>query len=79
MIYNYCIKTLQLGYTWYGAAFQGTGIGTKHCKFLLLEFALKNWEWKELSSGPTIKNQRSIAANEKYWMYGRRCIEKQTI
>ena len=31
-------KTMQLGYTWYGAEFHGTGLN-KHCKYLLLEFA----------------------------------------
>ena len=33
-------KTLQLGYTWYGKKFQGTGLN-KHCKFLLLSFAFE--------------------------------------
>src|SRR4026207_1640816 len=34
------LKTWQLGYTWYGKAFQGTGLN-KHCKFLLLSFAFE--------------------------------------
>ena len=35
-------KTVQLGFTWYGKSFQGTGLN-KNCKFVLLEFAfLKN-------------------------------------
>ncbi len=34
-------KTLQLGYTWYGKHFQGTGLN-KHCKFLLLHMPSKH-------------------------------------
>src|SRR5690606_39120362 len=37
---NNHFKTLQLGYTWYGKKFQGTGLN-KHCKFLLLSFAFE--------------------------------------
>ncbi len=33
-------KTLQLGYTWYGKAFQGTGLN-KNAKYLLLQFAFE--------------------------------------
>ena len=34
---NLPFKTIQLGYTWYGNKFHGTGLN-KHCKFLLLQF-----------------------------------------
>ncbi len=34
-------KTLNLGYTWYGSKFHGSGLN-KHCKYLLLTFALEN-------------------------------------
>ncbi|MBS1683608.1 MAG: GNAT family N-acetyltransferase [Bacteroidetes bacterium] len=34
-------QTLQLGYTWYGKEFQGTGLN-RHCKFLLLQFAFED-------------------------------------
>jgi len=37
-------QVMQLGYTWYGKKFQGTGLN-KHCKYLLLEFAFEKWEW----------------------------------
>jgi N-acetyltransferase len=33
-------NTVQLGYTWYGKDFQGTGLN-KNCKLLLLEFAFE--------------------------------------
>ena len=34
------LQTIQLGYTWYGKKFQGTGLN-KHCKYLLLSFAFE--------------------------------------
>src|SRR6185312_2457119 len=34
------LQTLQLGYTWYGERFRGTGLN-KHCKFLLLRLAFE--------------------------------------
>jgi RimJ/RimL family protein N-acetyltransferase len=37
---NFNFKTIQLGYTWYGKDFRGTGLN-KHCKFLLLQFAFE--------------------------------------
>ena len=36
-------KTLQLGYTWYGRAFQGTVLN-KNCKLLLQQFAFEELE-----------------------------------
>lgn len=33
-------NTIQLGYTWYGKDFQGTGLN-KNCKLLLLQFAFE--------------------------------------
>ena len=54
-------KTLQLGYTWYGAAFQGTGLN-KHCKFLLLEFAFEELGMERVEFRADNNNQRSIAA-----------------
>jgi hypothetical protein len=41
---NLEFKTLLLGFTWYGKQFRGTGLN-KHCKYLLLQFALKLLEW----------------------------------
>ena len=54
-------KTLQLGYTWYGKAFQGTGLN-KHCKFLLLEFAFEEIGMERVEFRADNNNQRSIAA-----------------
>ena len=54
-------KTLQLGYTWYGKSFQGTGLN-KHCKYLLLEFAFEHIGMERVEFRADNNNQRSIAA-----------------
>ncbi len=54
-------KVLQLGYTWYGKKFQGTGLN-KHCKFLLLEFAFEKLGMERVEFRADNDNQRSIAA-----------------
>jgi RimJ/RimL family protein N-acetyltransferase len=52
---------LQLGYTWYGKEFQGTGIN-KTCKYLLLEFAFDTLKMERVEFRADNKNQRSINA-----------------
>ena len=54
-------KTLQLGYTWYGSAFRGTGLN-KHCKFLLLQFAFETLGMERVEFRADNNNERSIAA-----------------
>lgn len=54
-------KVLQLGYTWYGKKFQGTGLN-KHCKFLLLSFAFEILEMERVEFRADNNNARSIAA-----------------
>jgi RimJ/RimL family protein N-acetyltransferase len=54
-------QTLQLGYTWYGSAFQGTGLN-KHCKFLLLQFAFENIDVIRVEFRADNNNKKSIAA-----------------
>jgi len=54
-------QTLQLGYTWYGEEFQGTGLN-KNCKYLLLEFAFEKWQMERVEFRADNENQRSIAA-----------------
>jgi RimJ/RimL family protein N-acetyltransferase len=54
-------KTLQLGYTWYGSEFQGTGLN-QHCKFLLLEFAFEKMGIERVEFRADNNNARSIAA-----------------
>ncbi|PXY43518.1 GNAT family N-acetyltransferase [Flavobacterium hydrophilum] len=58
---NLDFKTLQLGYTWYGSAFRGTGLN-KHCKFLLLQFAFETLGLERVEFRADNNNERSIAA-----------------
>ena len=53
--------TVQLGFTWYGKDFQGTGLN-KHCKYLLLEFAFEKMEVYRVEFRADFRNKRSIAA-----------------
>ncbi len=52
---------LQLGYTWYGKKFQGTGLN-KHCKFLLLQFAFETMGMQRVEFRADNSNEKSIAA-----------------
>lgn len=54
-------QALQLGYTWYGKKFQGTGLN-KHCKYLLLRFAFEEMGMLRVEFRADNNNQRSIAA-----------------
>ena len=54
-------KTVQLGYTWYGKNFQGTGLN-KHCKFLLFHFVFETLQFERLELRADNDNARSIAA-----------------
>lgn len=58
---NLPFKTLQLGYTWYGQNFHGTGLN-KHCKFLLLTFAFEKLAMERVEFRADNNNKRSIAA-----------------
>ncbi len=57
-------KTLQLGYTWYGKNFQGTGLNL-HCKFLLLQFAFDTMKMERVEFRADADNAKSIAAMKK--------------
>ena len=54
-------QMLQLGYTWYGGKFRGTGLN-KHCKFLLLQFAFEYLQMERVEFRADARNERSIAA-----------------
>lgn len=54
-------ETVQLGYTWYGTKFQGTGLN-KHCKYLLLQFAFEQIGFQRVEFRADNNNARSIAA-----------------
>lgn len=53
--------TIQLGYTWYGKDFRGTGLN-KHCKFLLLQLAFEELGMERVEFRADARNERSIAA-----------------
>jgi RimJ/RimL family protein N-acetyltransferase len=54
-------QTLQLGYTWYGERFHGTGLN-KHCKMLLLSFAFEQVGVERVEFRANNLNKHSIAA-----------------
>ncbi len=54
-------KTLQLGFTWYGKQYQGTGLN-KRCKLLLLSFAFEKMGMERVEFRADNTNERSIAA-----------------
>ena len=58
---NFPFKTVQLGYTWSGKDFRGTGLN-KHCKFLLLCFAFETLGMERVEFRADNNNERSIAA-----------------
>lgn len=51
----------QLGYTWYGNAFQRTGLN-RHCKFLLLSYVFENWGLERCEFRADANNAPSITA-----------------
>jgi RimJ/RimL family protein N-acetyltransferase len=55
------VKTIEIGYTWYGKKHQGTGIN-KNCKYLLLEFAFEKLQMERVAFAANSKNERSINA-----------------
>lgn len=57
-------NTVQLGFTWYGKDFQGTGLN-KHCKLLLLEYAFEVLGVDRLEFRADANNARSIAAMKR--------------
>lgn len=54
-------QTLQLGFTWYGKEFQGSGLN-KNCKYLLLKFAFETMGAERVEFRADNQNIRSIAA-----------------
>jgi len=58
---NLPYQTIQLGYTWYGKNFQGTGLN-QHCKYLLLRFAFEAAGMERVEFRADNENAKSIAA-----------------
>ncbi len=63
-------QTLQLGYTWYGKKFRGTGLNL-HCKYLMLQFAFEQMNMIRVEFRADANNAQSIAAMKKIG-----CIEE---
>ncbi|MDA9774450.1 GNAT family N-acetyltransferase [Saprospiraceae bacterium] len=53
--------TVQLGYTWYGSEFWGTGLN-QNCKYLLLKYAFEDLNLERVEFRADANNARSIAA-----------------
>jgi RimJ/RimL family protein N-acetyltransferase len=58
---NSVYQTVQLGYTWYGEQFRGTGLN-RHCKFLLLQLAFETMNALRVEFRADAANERSVAA-----------------
>ena len=56
--------TLQLGYTWYGKKYQGTGLN-RNCKYLLLDFAFSTLQMARVEFRADYNNSRSIRAMKR--------------
>lgn len=54
-------KRLEIGWTWYGRAFRGTGLN-KACKFELLKFAFEQMRFRRVQLSADIDNIRSQKA-----------------
>lgn len=64
------LNTIEVGYTWYGKKYQGTGIN-KNCKYLMFDFAFDKLGVERVGLGANSKNLRSINA-----MKGVGCTEE---
>lgn len=57
-------KRLEIGWTWYGKPFRGTGLN-KACKFELLKFAFEEMEFRRVQFSADVRNTRSQKAIKK--------------
>jgi RimJ/RimL family protein N-acetyltransferase len=62
--YQKAHNTVQLGFTWYGKKFHGTGLN-KNCKYLMLQFAFDVLGLDRVEFRADNNNARSIAAMKK--------------
>lgn len=61
---NHTSQKCEIGWTWYGKDFQGTGLN-KACKFELLNFGFENIEFRRIQFSADLENLRSQKAIEK--------------
>ncbi|MEQ9188725.1 MAG: GNAT family protein [Cryomorphaceae bacterium] len=57
-------STVQIGFTWYGKHFQGTGLN-RHCKRLMLQQAFEVWKLDRVEFRADALNLRSISAMKR--------------
>ncbi len=61
---NYSSQKCEIGWTWYGKEFQGTGLN-KACKYELLNFGFENIHFKRIQFSADLENKKSQRAIEK--------------
>lgn len=61
---NYASEKCEIGWTWYGIEFQGTGLN-KACKYELLKFGFENIGFRRIQFSADSENIRSQKAIEK--------------
>ncbi|CAC9973312.1 GNAT family N-acetyltransferase [Flavobacterium panici] len=60
---NHASQKCEIGWTWYGKDFQGTGLN-KACKYELLKFGFENIQFKRIQFSADLENLRSQRAIE---------------
>jgi RimJ/RimL family protein N-acetyltransferase len=61
---NHTSQKCEIGWTWYGKAFQGTGLN-KACKYELLNFGFENIQFRRIQFSADWENKKSQKAIEK--------------
>ena len=61
---NHASQKCEIGWTWYGKSFQGTGLN-KACKFELLNFGFENIQFKRIQFSADLENKSSQKAIAK--------------
>ncbi|CAI2765565.1 GNAT family N-acetyltransferase [Flavobacterium collinsii] len=61
---NHASQKCEIGWTWYGKQFQGTGLN-KACKFELLNFGFENIQFRRIQFSADLENKKSQRAIEK--------------
>ena len=61
---NHASQKCEIGWTWYGTAFQGTGLN-KACKYELVNFGFENIEFRRITFSADLENKKSQRATEK--------------
>lgn len=61
---NHASQKCEIGWTWYGKEFHGTGLN-KACKYELLNFGFENIHFKRIQFSADLENRKSQRAIEK--------------